>query len=109
MPFKPGHKKSGGRTKGVAGKIQTFRLPTILETLEKEDVRPLEILCKWAKDPDPMTSISATKELCKYMYPTLRSVEVKAEVNAKVESSQADAVIDQLYEIISHMSDGSKK
>ena len=97
-----------GKPKIAANKINAFRLPTILETLEKEDVRPLEILCKWAKDPDPMTSISATKELCKYMYPTLRSVEVKAEVNTKVESSQGQAIIDQLYAIISHMTDGKK-
>lgn len=103
-----GTPKTGGRTKGVASKIQTFKLPTILETLEKEDVRPLEILCRWAKDPDPITSISATKELCKYMYPTLRSVEVKAEVNTKIESSQGQVIIDQLFEIISHMTDGKK-
>src|ERR1700733_15128538 len=98
-----------GKPKGIDNKITTFRLPTILETLEKCDCRPLEILAMHTKNPDPMVSIAATKEICKYMYPTLRSVEVKAEVNAKVESSQCDKLIDELFDIINHMSDGAKK
>ena len=92
-----GTPKTGGRKRGTVTKIQAFRLPTILETLEREDVRPLEILCKWAKDPDPMTSIAATKELCKYMYPTLRSVEMKADVVTKIESG-ADKIVEDLDE-----------
>ena len=103
-----GTPKTGGRKRGTVTKIQAFRLPTILETLEREDVRPLEILCKWAKDPDPMTSIAATKELCKYMYPTLRSVEMKADVVTKIESG-ADKIVEELFEIISHMNNGSQK
>ncbi len=40
-------------------------------------VDPFEILLTWAKDPDPSISIPAAKECAKYIYPQLKSLEVK--------------------------------
>lgn len=105
------NKRRPGRPKNVENKINMFRLPTILETLEKEDVRPLEILARECKGAEASDRIRAAEALCKYIYPTVRTIEVKADVQAKVESGQGQAIIDQLFEIISHMAmaDGSKK
>lgn len=106
MAKQKGTPKTGGCVKGTPKKRFAFSIPTVQEVLESENCEPLRNLCRLTEHEDPMIQLQANRELCKYIYPTVRTVEVKAEVNAKVESSQTAKLIDELFEMIKHVTDG---
>lgn len=73
MPFKPGHKKIGGRKPGTPNKAS---LP--IEALcAFHNCNPIEILIKMANDSsDKVYQFQAAKELSGYLYPKRKALEV---------------------------------
>lgn len=75
MGFQKGHKKLGGRQKGTGNK----RVP-VKEMLEQMGVDPFAIMAEMASKIglyEEGIRFAAAKELCKYIEPQLKSVEVK--------------------------------
>lgn len=83
--------KTGGRKKGTSNKRSQYAI----ELAKKLGVEPLEILLMYAAGDwqglgfdsqkkakiDNTDRISAAKDACKYLYPALRSVELKGDEN----------------------------
>lgn len=105
-----GQAKTGGIKKGGSKKYSSLHIPTVHEILASENCEPLRILARHANNiDDPMTSINAAKELCKYIYPTLRSVEVKIGSDSTQENTGRDATIDGLFSSIVKLIECSTK
>lgn len=75
MAFKTGHKKKGGRTKGVKNKLQT----ELRERIAKQfpGYCPVEALCRIAENPitELQYKVQANKEVAQYIYPKLKSID----------------------------------
>lgn len=70
--------KTGGRQKGVGNKT---KIPRIAETLAEQGFSPIEKLIQLATTSDEESiQLSATKELCRYCYPQLKSIEAQVEI-----------------------------
>ncbi len=103
-------KKTGGRVKGSLNKKTT----EILELCEKHDCNPMEVLIEYCKPVDysrmtPQEALAhasqrfnAAREICKYIYPVKKAVEVSG-VNGdpiKNESSFATETIEQFKALV---------
>ena len=84
MRFKPGHKKVGGRKRGVKNKLSVELLARMQEKFP--DYCPIEAMCTIAIDEnsDPMMRFSAHKEGAAYLYPKRKAVEISGEIEAYV-------------------------
>jgi hypothetical protein len=80
MPFKKGNKE-GGRLKGSKNKM-TYALDACLQ----RGFSPFDQLVEYALGHDKAKGLEATKELCRYLAPHLKAIEVKGDlkVTAKV-------------------------
>ena len=72
MSFKPGHKKIGGRAKGVPNKF-TRSVMEICQEMNFDPVQGLIELARCAEDEG--NRVTAHKELMKYIYPQRKAVE----------------------------------
>ncbi len=77
MAAPKGHKRYGGRGKGTLNKATTALEAICIE----EGIDPFRGLCKLAKCGDPLLSFSAIKELCQYLYPKRKALEVTADID----------------------------
>ena len=77
MPFKKGHKKIGGRAKGVPNKNRS-----IFESLDEictEDGQPVDIVKLFFKGLMDMPSfqrVDALLDFMKFIYPTQKTLEI---------------------------------
>ncbi len=76
----PGHKKSGGRQKGVLNKSS---LP-IEELCALHNCNPVEVMIEFAKGDDKGFKFQAAKELMNYILPKKRALEIDANVNIEL-------------------------
>jgi hypothetical protein len=101
MPFQKGHKRIGGREKGVLPAKARLALQA-RETLEKMGHDPLRRMAQIAEDLNNPIEVRSRMEteLCKYVYPQLKSIEhtgipeseVQIEINVRhLESLRARA------------------
>ena len=74
MKFQPGHAKLGGRKRGVRNKRRS-----IYEACEELGLDPFAELAKIAMAEDHPDRFLALKELCQYIEPKKKAVEVAAE------------------------------
>lgn len=74
-----------GRTKGSKNRPKNAML-RMLQRKFGEDFHPIMELAKIANDPeaDITIKLNANKELCQYVVPKLRAVEVKGEVDSEI-------------------------
>lgn len=80
MAAPKGHKRYGGRTKGVPNK-QTRNLFQICADL---GCNPFEEMIKIAMDPAHDRSFDALKEVSQYLYPKRKSLEHSGNVSPEV-------------------------
>lgn len=91
MGFKPGHKKVAGRAKGTPNKSS---LP-IAELCAKHNCSPVEVLIRLAlNDNEPDRQLAAAKELCQYLYPKRKAVELSSAGAFRREVQKLDGTID---------------
>lgn len=71
--FESGHKKTGGREKGVLNR----KTESLIEICEREGLNVFEALVRIAKDPinEPKLQFDALKELAQYLYPKRKAIE----------------------------------
>lgn len=73
MPFEPGKTKTGGRQKGTPNKITQ----DIALRCEEMGCDPIKILMEFAlHHPEDSTRFDAAKELCQYLYPKRKAMEL---------------------------------
>lgn len=79
--FVKGQKRpeGAGRKKGTMNK----RTEALHEKCERLGIDPFEALLQFANHPDPMYRLSALKEICQYLYPKRRAIEITDKVNPK--------------------------
>lgn len=80
MAAPKGHPRYGGRQKGTPNKA-TASLEAICQ---EEGVDPFRGLCRLAKSGDTALELAAYKELCQYLYPKRKALEVTAEVSEEM-------------------------
>lgn len=79
MAFKPGHKKVGGRVAGKPNKSTQ----SLMEKCEAKGVDVFELMLEYATEPcEPALRFQALKELCQYLYPKRKALEVTGEIEA---------------------------
>lgn len=72
MAFKPGHKKIGGRKPGTPNK----KTMAIEEAVLASGKDPLQTLLDLLDSPEVGIRLAAAKELCQYLYPKRKALEV---------------------------------
>lgn len=91
MAFKAGHKKIAGRAKGTPNKSS---LP-IEELCAKWECSPVEVLIKLTMDEkEPDRQLAAAKELCQYLYPKRKAVEITTQGYFRREIKKLDGTVD---------------
>lgn len=92
--------KSGGRAKGVPNK-KTLYFLSVQETCELKGFSPIDVLIELCTHPDPSIKIQAAKEVCQYIYPKKKALEVSASLdgNLDVKSSFENQALDELREL----------
>lgn len=77
MPAPKGHKRYGGRAKGVVNR----KTQTLIEKCEAKGVDVFELMLEYAIHPcEPALRFAALKELAQYVYPKRKALEVTGEV-----------------------------
>lgn len=100
--FKPGHKKVGGRKKGSLNKVTT----DLFAKLESIGLDPFTELAKIAQaDDNPDLRFQALKELCQYLFPKRKAMEVTNKIDPQV-MEEAEALMnlsdEELIEVARH-------
>lgn len=72
MAAPKGHPRYGGRTKGVLNR----KTKDLIERCEEKGVDPFDVLLELCKDQDKNMRFSAAKELCQYIHPKRKALEV---------------------------------
>lgn len=82
MAREKGTPKTGGRKKGTQNKVSQEKLSTIQELCVQYNCDPFESLLKIASDPMTVIDLKVNilKELCQYIYPKRKSIEVIGEL-----------------------------
>lgn len=99
MPAPKGHPRYGGRKAGTPNR----RTQSLIDKCEELGVDPFIGLLELAKDSDKGIRMSALKELCQYVYPKRRAMELDANVNmdlAKKAEEFAQLPKDQQIELM---------
>lgn len=74
--------KTGGRLKGTPNK----KTQTLFEICEEEGIDPFRGLLKLANHQDVAIKLQALKEVCRYLYPIRRAVEVSGPDQGPIET-----------------------
>ena len=69
--------EGAGRKKGTPNK----RTEALFEKCERMGVDPFASLLEFANHPDPMLRLAALKEICSYLYPKKKAIEVTEKLN----------------------------
>lgn len=78
MSFKPGHKKIGGRAKGVPNRFTR----SVLQICEEMGYDPVAGLIELAtRGEEESNRVTAAKELMKYIYPQRKAIEHSGSVD----------------------------
>lgn len=82
MGFKPGHKKIGGRVKGTKN-----RFTADLEAkCEAQGIDPFTLMLEYLTQPcDPQLRLKAIQEVCRYLYPQRKALEIDQKVDGGIE------------------------
>lgn len=91
-----GSKKSGGRKKGIPNR-RTLRLE---EICKKKKIEPFVALLELCKSNDLMIRLAALKEVCQYLYPKRKAIEISESRENPIGASSEKAEIEKLREQI---------
>ncbi len=91
-----GAPKSGGRVAGTPNKKTIGIELKVDEICKQVGVNPFEILARLSRDPDPSISIQASKEICKYMKPQLKAVEISENPEKYIGKAKEEARLAEL-------------
>lgn len=69
--------EGAGRKKGTPNK----RTEALFEKCERMGVDPFSALLEFVNHPDPMLRLAALKEICSYLYPKKKAIEVTEKLN----------------------------
>jgi hypothetical protein len=81
--YTKGHPKAGGRQKGTPNK----RTQDLMEKCVQFGVDPFEVLLDIARNSDKEENRAmAAKELCQYIYPKRKAIEITGSIDHKIAS-----------------------
>ncbi len=98
MAKQKGAPKTGGRVAGIKNKLTQGLELRVDVICQQVGVNPFEILARLSKDPEPAIAIQATKELCKYLKPQLRAIEISENPDKYIGKAQEEARLAALRE-----------
>lgn len=73
---KKGFPKTGGRKKGTPNRAS---LP-VTEICQTNGCSPIEVLIEFCKSKNPQLRFQAAKELCQYLHPKRKAIELSGEI-----------------------------
>ncbi len=75
-----GHKKRGGRVAGTLNK----KTQNLIDKCDAFGIDPFTALLELTNDPDVSLRFAALKEICQYIYPKRKAIELDANVDMRV-------------------------
>lgn len=104
-----GMAKTGGRKAGTPNR----KSMALVERCEAMGIDPFEEMLKMANDPmlvDPHLRFNALKELCQYLYPKRKSIDINADVDWDIieRAKELSAMSDEELRAIVNNTAGSR-